>query len=216
MPDPATYLAFIAATLAYQLTPGPDMMLVMGRGIGQGRRVALATVVGCVAAGIVQLPLLAFGVASLVRSSPLAYDLLRYAGGAYLVYLGLKLILARGMAAGPVAVDRKTTACSAIVQGMIANLTNPKTLVFMLAFLPQFVDPQRGPVMLQFLLFGATMKATGLVTLGTVAVASGSIGQWLSRRPGFLAWQERLTGGVMIALGLRLLVFGETRAAVRV
>lgn len=216
MPDPATYLAFIAATVAYQLTPGPDMMLVMGRGIGQGRRVALATAFGCVAAGIIQLPLLAFGVASLVRSSPLAYDLLRYAGAAYLFYLGLKLIFARSAGTAPVPVHRKATASSAIVQGMIANLTNPKTLVFMLAFLPQFVDPGRGPVILQLLLLGATTKATGLVTLGTVAIASGSVGQWVSRRPGFLAWQEKLIGAVMIALGLRLLIFGEARGAVRI
>lgn len=213
MPDLATYLAFIAATLAYQLTPGPDMMLVMGRGIGHGRRAALATAIGCVAAGFVQIPLLALGVASLVAAAPLLFEIVRYAGAAYLLYLGFRLVFARQATDAVYRNGRQPSAAAAFAQGMIANLTNPKTLVFMLAFLPQFIDGGRGSVAFQFLVFGATMKATGLVTLGTVALGSGTLGGWLARRPAFVAWQERFAGMVMIGLGVRLLLSGDVRAA---
>lgn len=211
MPDLATYLAFLAALFAYQLGgPGPDMLLVMSRGVGQGRRVAFSTALGCVAAGLVQIPLLALGLASLVTSSLLAYELLRWMGAGYLIYLGLKLLLARRERgeAGAVRPAASTTACAAFRQGMICNLTNPTTLAFMLAILPQFADPSVGPVAPQLLVLGATMKGTGLFTLGSVALASGAVGGWLARRPGLVAWQERFGGAVMVALGLRLLLAG--------
>jgi threonine/homoserine/homoserine lactone efflux protein len=96
MPDLATYLAFLAAVLAMQAVPGPDTMLVVSRGVGQGLRVAVFTVIGMtLLAGVIQLPLLALGIASLVKSSPLAFDILRWAGAIYLVWLGTRLILSR-------------------------------------------------------------------------------------------------------------------------
>jgi threonine/homoserine/homoserine lactone efflux protein len=91
-------------------------------------------------------------------------------------------------------------------EGLIVNLTNPNPLVFMLAFLPQFVDPAQGSVTVQLLVLGATQKATGLAVLGATAAASGAAGSFLARRPGFVVWQQRLAGAVMIALGLRLVV----------
>ena len=93
-------------------------------------------------------------------------------------------------------------------EGLVANLTNPHPLVFMLAFLPQFVDPSRGPVAAQLLLLGATQKATGLAVLGAAALAPGAAGGWLARRPGLAVWQERFAGAVMVGLGLHLLVSG--------
>jgi threonine/homoserine/homoserine lactone efflux protein len=219
MPDLATYLAFLAAVLAYQLSgPGPDMLLVMSRGVGQGRRAALSTALGCVAAGVIQIPLLALGLASLIASSPVAYEVLRWAGAGYLIYLGIGLLLPRRNAAGVESVvdsipDLKWGA--AFRQGMICNLTNPTVLIFMLAILPQFVDPSSGPAGVQLLVLGATMKGTGLLTLGSMALASGAVGGWLSRHGRLLVWQQRFAGVVMIALGLRLLFAGEARPALR-
>jgi threonine/homoserine/homoserine lactone efflux protein len=210
MPDLATYLAFVAAVLAMQTTPGPDMMLVLGRGIGQGRRIAAATVLGFMLAGLVQLPLLALGVAALVQSSPLAFALLRWAGALYLIWLGAGLLLRRPAAPAAAAAPR-TTLWRAARDGMVSNLANPKVLVFMLAFLPQFVDPARGPVELQLLLLGATQKGCGFVVQGTVALASGALGARLARRPGWRRWQERGAGLVMLALGVRLVVAGDGR-----
>jgi threonine/homoserine/homoserine lactone efflux protein len=92
MPDLTTYLAFLAAVLVMQITPGPDMALVIGRGVGQGRRVAFCTVLGFMAAGLIQVPLLVLGVASLLYASPLAFELMRWLGAAYLIWLGVKLL----------------------------------------------------------------------------------------------------------------------------
>jgi threonine/homoserine/homoserine lactone efflux protein len=190
MPELATYLAFVAAVLAMQAVPGPDTLLVVSRGVGQGRTVAIAT--------------------ALVRSSPLAFEALRYLGAGYLIYLGLRLILRRrrgDAALSPV----RATPRSAFLEGMISNLTNPNVLVFMLAFLPQFVDPARGSVAVQLLVLGATQKLCGLVVLAATAFAAGTVGDWIARRPGLILWQERLAGAVMIGLGVRLLA-GDARA----
>lgn len=97
---------------------------------------------------------------------------------------------------------------AAVRDGLVTNLTNPNSLVLMLAFLPQFVDPARGSATAQLLLFGATQKATGFAVLGATALASGAVGGWLAQRPGFVAWQERFAGAVMVVLGLRLLMTG--------
>ncbi len=94
---------------------------------------------------------------------------------------------------------------------MVNNLTNPKVAAFMLAFLPQFVDPARGSVAAQLLVLGAVPKLSGLCVLGAVALVSGTVGGWIARRPGLIAWQERFTGAVMVALGVRLLVAGDAR-----
>ena len=210
MPELATYLAFVAAVLAMQAVPGPDTLLVVSRGVGQGRTVAIATALGAVGAGVVQLPLLAAGVAALVRSSPLAFEALRYLGAGYLIYLGLRLILRRRRGDAALSPARATPR-SAFLEGMISNLTNPNVLVFMLAFLPQFVDPARGSVAVQLLVLGATQKLCGLVVLAATAFAAGTVGDWIARRPGLILWQERLAGAVMIGLGVRLLA-GDARA----
>jgi threonine/homoserine/homoserine lactone efflux protein len=213
MPDLSVYLAFIAAVLAYQLSgPGPDMLLVISRGVAQGWRSALTTAVGCVAAGAIQIPLLAFGLASLVASSPIVYETLRWAGAGYLFYLGWKLVFAGGSSKGAPGATHRVPARTAFWQGMICNLTNPTTLAFMLAMLPQFVHPSAGSPALQFLILGTTMKASGLLVLGSTAIASGALGQWLSRHATFFVWQQRFAGAVMIALGLRLVLLGDVRA----
>jgi threonine/homoserine/homoserine lactone efflux protein len=169
--------------------------------------VALLTVLGMtLVAGCVQLPLLALGVATLVRSSPIAFDLLRWGGAGYLVWLGARLLFRRRPGAPPPTAFRP--ALASIGEGLVANLTNPQPLIFMLAFLPQFVDPARGSVMAQFLLLGATQKATGFLLLGATALASGSLGDWLARRPAILVWQQRLAGTILMLLGLRLLFLG--------
>jgi threonine/homoserine/homoserine lactone efflux protein len=207
LPDPATYLAFIAAVLVMQVVPGPDTILVAVRGIGQGLALAFYTVVGMtVLSGLIQLPLLAFGLGAIAHVFPALFDLIRLAGAACLVWLGLSFILrARsGMNGATIAVVRSPG--RAMLQGMIINLTNPNPLIFMLAFLPQFVDPARGSVTGQLLVLGATQKVTGFGILAMVALASGRLGNWLSRDPRVALWQGRIAGTIMIALGVWLLV----------
>jgi threonine/homoserine/homoserine lactone efflux protein len=208
MPDLATYTAFLGAIFAYQLSGlGPDMILVISRGIGDGWRGAVAAALGCVAAGFVQVPLLALGLASLVTSTPVLYKGLQFAGAAYIIYIGVKFLLARPILPTEAAPKgSRASAAGAFRQGIVCNLTNPTTLVFMLAVLPQFVHVSAGSPATQFLVLGATMKATGLLVLGSVALASGAVGGWLARNPLFLLWQQRLAGAIMVALGLKMLL----------
>jgi threonine/homoserine/homoserine lactone efflux protein len=177
MPASTTLLAFAAAVLAMQVTPGPDMLLVLSRGVGQGRRTALFTVLGMtLLAGVVQLPLLVLGVASLLRASPLAFEALRWAGAAYLLWLGARLLRSsrHGRVVG--AATPGATARAAAREGAANNLTNPKPLLFMFAFLPQFVDPAAGPAWTQLLVLGLAQKACGVLVLGSAALASGAVG----------------------------------------
>lgn len=211
MPDISSLLLFLAALLILEITPGPDMMLVLARGIGQGRRIAMLTVVGVVfVAGAVQVGLLVLGIASLLQAYPFGLALLQWAGAVYLLYLGGRMVLSSfgaGRCERPGI--RAMSDWSAIRQGTLNSLTNPKSLLFMFAFLPQFVDPASGPAWMQLLVLGTIQKLAGILSLGSVAVASGTVGHWLFRRPSFLAWQQRFTGAVMIVLGLRLLWTGH-------
>jgi threonine/homoserine/homoserine lactone efflux protein len=213
MLDLPTFLTFYTAVLALQLAPGPDMVLLLSRGVGQGRRTAVLTAIGMtLVAGLIQLPLLALGVTSIIQASPLAFDLLRWAGAAYLVWIGAKLLIAsfRGSHALAQRTPQPISDRAALRQGMINNLTNPKAMVFMLAFLPQFVDPTSSwSVTAQLLFLGAVQKLSGFFVLGGVALGTGTIGDWLSRRPGFIAWQERFAGLIMVGLGLRLALGGD-------
>lgn len=209
MPELYTLAILAAAALAMQLTPGPDMMLVLGRGIGQGYRIAQATALGIAVAGFVQLPLLAFGVSEIVAARPWLLDVIRVIGAGYLMYLGWKLIRSKRPVT-PKHNPAKTSFGRAVFDGAVANLMNPKMIVFQLAFLPQFVDVQSGPIWSQLLVLGVVMKMCGFAVMSTVAVTSGVVGRWMARHPAWQVAQERFVGVMMIAIGFRLMLeFGS-------
>ncbi|MFK0273285.1 LysE family translocator [Ensifer sp. NPDC090286] len=215
MADFPILLTFVAALFVLEITPGPDMMLVLARGIGQGRRVALLTVVGMIfVAGVVQVGLLVLGVASLLKAYPARLMLLQWAGAAYMLYLGARMVWSSFSDAGAAKRLAATEVSDwrAVREGTINSLTNPKSLLFMFAFLPQFVDPTAGPVWLQLAVLGTVQKLAGILSLGSVALASGTVGQALYRFPRLLVWQQRFTGAVMLALGIRLLLTGNASA----
>src|SRR5699024_8767212 len=195
------------ALVVLEITPGPDMMLVLARGIGQGRQTALMAVIGMVlVSGFIQVGLLVLGVASLLQAYPGGVVLLRWAGGLYLLYLGLRMLWASMGARGHMPAVAGISPRQALREGTINNLTNPKSFLFMFAFVPQFVSPETGPVWLQLLVLGTLQKCSGMLSLGSVALASGTVGRWLERWPSLLAWQCCFSGLVMIGLGLRLVL----------
>lgn len=211
MPDASTFLTFLAALAVLEITPGPDMMLIIARGVGQGRKVAVLTVVGNIfVAGTIQVALLVLGLASLLAAYPAALQILQWAGAIYLLYLGTRMIRSsfKNHATGAPRA-KPVSGWRAVREGAINSLTNPKSLLFMFTFLPLFVDPNAGPVWLQLLVLGSIQKLIGVFSLGGVALASGSVGQFLNRWPKLLAWQERFTGIVMVGLGIRLLLSGS-------
>ncbi|BCA40188.1 MULTISPECIES: LysE family translocator [Enterobacteriaceae] len=209
MPSIETFITFLLALTLLEISPGPDMMLTIARGVGQGRRIALLTVLGNVfVAGFVQVSFLVLGLVTVVNAWPFALDLLRWVGAAYLIWLGIKMIATSGTDTRLRKIVRISD-WQAVKEGALNSLTNPKSLLFMFAFLPQFVDPTAGPVWLQLLVLGSIQKLAGIVSLGSVAMASGTFGNWLGKHPAFIKWQERFTGVVMVALGIRMLFGGS-------
>jgi threonine/homoserine/homoserine lactone efflux protein len=201
-----TLSLFVSAVIILSVTPGPDLFLIVGRGISQGRKAAWFTALGFFLAGFVQVPLLAFGLASVVAEHPVLFDILRYAGGAYLIWRGAKMIRYAGQTATISAAY--ASAGAAVREGFIASLVNPKSHVFLLAFLPQFVRPENGSVTLQFITLGLIMRMVALIVEGTIAFFAGSIGRRLRRSIHLQRRLERVAGSLLVIVGLRL-VFTE-------
>ena len=208
MPDGSALPLFLGATLALNLTPGPDMLYVVARSVGEGRGAGVASALGIAVGCLVHTLLVALGLAQLLLAVPAAYDVVRFGGAAYLVYLGARAILSRPAAGGTPAPARASRG-AIFRQGIVTNILNPKVALFFLAFLPQFVDASRGSVALQLLLLGLLFNVSGtLVNLGVAWAASGA-GQWTIGRLGPSPLFQRLTGAVFIALGLRIAFSGR-------
>jgi len=201
MPSLSTYALFIATALALLAIPGPAVLYVVGRSIDQGRTAGLASVLGITTGTIVHITAATVGLSSLVLASKAAFDAVRYAGAAYLVLLGVRRLLTRGgeeAAAGraPRTLRRLYT------QGFVVNLLNPKTIVFVFAFIPQFVDVGAGHVWLQILLLGLTFAGLGLASDSLYAIVAGTVADRLRGTP-LVARVERWFGGtVLIGLGV--------------
>jgi threonine/homoserine/homoserine lactone efflux protein len=202
MPGLHSLLLFLAAGLALNLTPGPDMLYVAARGAGEGRAAGIASALGIGVGTLVHIALVAAGLAALLAAVPVAYLALRLGGAAYLVYLGV-----RALRASPHADQAATLAPAPLAvifrQGVVTNVLNPKVALFFLAFLPQFVDPSRGAPALQVVALGLLFDVSG--TLVNLAVALGSSRVAARLRSGESGRViQRVTGGVFIALGARL------------
>ena len=208
MPDGSALLLFLGATLALNLTPGPDMLYVVARSIGEGRAAGVASALGIAAGCLVHTLLVSLGLAQLLLAVPAAYDAVRLAGAAYLVYLGVRAIVSRPAENGA-AVPKRASLGAIFRQGVVTNILNPKVALFFLAFLPQFVDASRGSVAGQMLILGVLFNVSGtLVNLGVGWAASGA-GRWTAGRLAPSPLFQRLTGGVFIALGLRIAIAGR-------
>jgi threonine/homoserine/homoserine lactone efflux protein len=205
MPTTHSLALFLAAGLALNLTPGPDMLYVAARGANEGRAAGVVSALGIGVGTLVHVTLVAAGLAALLAAVPVAYLALRLGGAGYLVYLGVRAL--RGMphtSAAPLA----PAPLSAIFrQGVITNVLNPKVALFFLAFLPQFVDPARGNPALQIIALGLLFDVSGTLVNLAVALASSRIATRL-RGAGAAGGAghtiQRVTGGLFIALGARL------------
>lgn len=208
MPEPTTLLLFAGAALALLVVPGPSVIYIVTRGIHQGRAAALVSVLGVTTATLVHTVFAAAGLSAILASSAVAFSIVKYAGSAYLVYLAIRTWLDRSDerldVPRPVADLRRV-----YLEGFAVNLLNPKTALFILALLPQFVDPARGAAGVQILLLGCVLASLGLLSDGTYALASGSIGSWIRRRRSIAGIQRRLSAGIYAALGIGTALVGE-------
>jgi threonine/homoserine/homoserine lactone efflux protein len=203
LPDASTLLLFMTAALALNVTPGPDMLYVIARGVGEGRAAGIISALGIAAGCLVHTLAVAFGLAGLLRAVPVAFEIVKWMGAAYLVWLGVRALRKRGIAVGH-ATLAATSKTAVFRQGMLTNVLNPKVALFFLAFLPQFVDPERGPVALQLVSLGLLFNVSGTLVNILVAVLASGAGAWSRRRFGESAFMRRLTGLLFIGLGVRL------------
>ena len=214
MPDASTLALFAVAALTLLVIPGPAVLYIVTRSVDQGRAAGLASVCGVHVGTLVHVAAAALGLSALLVSSATAYDTVRWLGAAYLVWLGVRRLLARDeddlAAVGSGA--RRTGLGRIFAQGVVVNVLNPKTALFFFAFLPQFVDPSRGSVPFQVVVFGVAFVVLGLLSDGAYAVAASTGAGWLRRRPGLARASRLLSGGVLISLGVTTALAGSRSA----
>ncbi len=204
MPDIDVLLGFVVSVFILSVTPGPDFALIVSRAIGQGKASALLTVCGFALAGLIQVPLVAMGIGSLIYAYPILFDLIRVLGGAYLIWRGIKLLRRRHSPHRDLTANIVTIPAHAVRDGFIASLTNPKGIMFMTALLPQFIDAGAGNHAVQLLVLGLLMKLTAFLSEASIALAASAISRDLRRYPKLVVMQERLSATIMIGLGLHL------------
>jgi threonine/homoserine/homoserine lactone efflux protein len=195
---------FIVAAVVLAMTPGPDTLYVMARSLGQGRGAGLISVLGICTGLLVHITTASLGLSALLMTSAWAYLILKYIGAAYLVYLGVRAFFSSSRL--PLKRLNRASLKRVFYQGILSSTLNPKLALFFLAFLPQFVDPSLGHVALQTMLLGGCFALIGAVWLTGVACLTSLFGNWLQQHPQFVRSQQRLTGGMMIGLGLHLAI----------
>lgn len=196
---------FLVAALALNVSPGPDMLYVISRSLQQGRRAGIVSALGIGAGTLVHTFIAAIGLSAILLSIPVAFQIIRYAGAAYLVYLGLRMLLVRNASKAAVESANSTrdrSLLSVFRQGVTTNVLNPKVALFFLAFLPQFVDQANGWIALQMILLGLLFDSSGTSVNVIVATLAGQVSESLRNRSGFSRIQRVLPSCILIALGL--------------
>jgi threonine/homoserine/homoserine lactone efflux protein len=203
MIEPSKFLLFIGVSWALILAPGPDMLYVITRGIAHGRRAGILSAIGVVCGILVHTTAAALGLTLILQTSALAFLLVKYIGAAYLIYLGIKSW--RDKSTWSLQTPAPIVHAGALFwQGILSNVLNPKIAIFFLAFLPQFVDKGSSLVTWQMVFLGVTFACFGLCFLLVVGYFSGTMGRWLTQRPQYTRSLQRLAGGILIGLGIRL------------
>jgi threonine/homoserine/homoserine lactone efflux protein len=200
MIDPVILLAFVPAALALNLTPGADMMFCFGSGLKAGPRAGIAASAGVALGCMVHVTVAGAGLGAVVAASPVAFEVIRWLGVAYLLWLAVKVIRHAGEMPAAASAGAVGTAFR---RGFVVNLTNPKVILFVLAFVPQFVDPLR-PILPQFLILGGVISLGGFVVNGAVGAGAGGLGRRMARAEGVKRWLDRVTGAIFAGLALRL------------
>ena len=201
---------FVAAAIALLLTPGPAVLYIVTRSVEQGRAAGLISVAGICSGTLVHVVAATLGLSALLVSSARAFTIVRYAGAAYLIVLGIQTLARRQPDAAGIAIERAALR-RVFAQGVIVNVLNPHTALFFFAFLPQFVNPSRGHVAVQMLALGLLFVGLSATTDSGWAIAAGTAGDWIRRHPRFTAGQRYVAGGALIGLGAATAIAGNGR-----
>jgi threonine/homoserine/homoserine lactone efflux protein len=192
---------FLMASLILLVVPGPAVLFIVARSLDRGTRGGLVTVLGISLGTIAHILVTAFGLAAVMSTTPLAFQVIKYGGAAYLVYIGVRQLLPSSGGRRP---EQSTAGQNRRLfwDGFLVNLLNPKAMLFFFAFLPQFADPARGNLTLQLLLLGGVFLAMALLSDSLYALLAGRIAGWLRSRPAIFRWQRYLSSAILIALGI--------------
>jgi threonine/homoserine/homoserine lactone efflux protein len=206
MPDSQTLMLFAIACLALTATPGPDMLLIASRSVSQGRMAGFASLAGIQAGTYLHALAMALGLSQLFLVVPLAYNIVRYVGAAYLIYLAIQAFRSSGQAPISNPDIKQYAALDMFWQGMLTNLLNPKMVLFVLALFPQFVRPEAGSVAVQILVLATVLNIIGLLTNGIVIVMASRMGQVFAGQGSFRRASQFFLGAVFAGLAARLVL----------
>jgi threonine/homoserine/homoserine lactone efflux protein len=200
VPDPSRLALFVGAALLLLVVPGPSVLYIVTQSVSHGRRAGIASVAGITTGTLVHIAAATVGLSALLASSAVAFDVVKYLGAAYLIVVGVRRLV--GLERQDDAQARGTRDLGRLYrQGIVVNTLNPKTALFFLAFLPQFVDPSRGAAWLQILALGLLFAALGFCSDGVWAVVAGTLGERLRRSRRFPAVRRYVSGSVFVGLG---------------
>ena len=198
------FWVFALAALLLNLTPGNDMLYVAARSTSQGIKAGIISSLGIMAGCMVHILAAVIGLSAIIAQSALAFNIIKYVGAAYLVYLGIRSIISRKKTFEVKNKMQQQSYTRIFWQGVLTNVLNPKVALFFLAFLPQFINVESKHTALQILFLGTWFNVGGTLVNIIVAILFGKIGTWLSQSPRFIQWQERITGAMLIALGIKV------------
>ncbi|RTE92047.1 LysE family translocator [Bradyrhizobium sp. LVM 105] len=203
MIDLSTLIAYILIVLGFVFIPGPATLLTMARAASSGTRVGIATGTGVAVGDVIHTSMAIVGLSAIIATSALLFSIVKYAGAGFLIYLGIRAMIDKapiGLNGGTPAI----TAGRAFRQAVLTEVLNPKTALFFLAFLPQFVRPEHGSVTIQLAILGVVFVLLGLLSTVVFAVGAGRLGNLLRRHPAVVKWQGKVVGAIYCAVGVRL------------
>ncbi len=198
------FLLFAFASLALNITPGNDMLYVATRSTSQGVKAGIVSALGIAGGCIVHLLAAVIGLSAIVANSAIAFDIIKYLGAAYLIYLGVKSFLSQQNKFSINEKIEKGSLSKVFWQGVATNVLNPKVALFFLAFLPQFIHPEKGNAAIQILLLGLWFNISGTIVNIIVAMLFGKLGNWLADKQTFIKWQNKITGALLVGLGIKV------------
>lgn len=212
MIDPAALAVYVAASLALLIVPGPSVLYVVALSLRQGRAAGLASVAGVGSGAYLHFVAAALGLSALLTASATAFAIVKWAGAFYLVVLGVRTWMSRDDGPRPASDAPRRSLPRIAAQGALVTVLNPKLALFVLAFVPQFLDPGRGPVAAQALLLGAIFVGMAAVTDSAYALSAGWLGERMRRRAGAARWRRWLAGATYVGLGVTAAATGRVDA----
>lgn len=205
----STLALFSGACLALALTPGPDMLLIASRSASQGRAAGFASLAGIQLGTYCHALAAALGLSQLFVTIPVAYDVVRFIGAAYLLYLAFKTFRSTGTALSANASLPRYSRAQIFRQGLLTNVLNPKMALFVLALFPQFIDPDAGSIVVQMLLLATVLNVVGVIANGAVIVMASRLGQRVGSSERAARWMQKILGTVFLGLACRLALVGR-------